>query len=121
MKRVGVLLFAFALVATACGGSSDDGGSLAADAGEDFTIAIGDMPQFNGCSSTGEITNFEWNIIDAPTDDGAPQMIREVDPNCGFVLESAMVADDVGEWVIELTVTDGSSSASDTVTVTVTE
>ena len=118
MKTATALLFALALVATACGGGGDP---VTADAGDDFSVTVGEAPQFDGCSSTGEITNCEWTILEAPNADSAGKALREIDANCGFVLESAMVVDDVGEWVIELMVTDGDSSASDQVTVTVGE
>ena len=117
MKRFSALLFVFALIATACGGGGD---AVTADAGDDFTVAVGENPQFDGCSSTGDITNYEWHIIEAPVAEDADKPLREIDPNCGFVLEAAMVIDDVGEWIIELRVTDGDSTATDQVTVTVT-
>jgi len=104
-------------VATACGGDSLD-----ADAGNDFTVDVGSAPTFDGCNSTGEINNYRWVIADAPDaqsgDEG--KAIRETDSACSFTLESAMLAEEAGDWTIELIVTDGDgATASDEVTITV--
>ena len=109
------------LVVAGCG---DDDDTLEADAGDDFSVTVGEAPDFDGCGSSGDIVNYEWVIIEAPssmTDDvGKP--LREVDDQCSFTLESAMVVDEVGGWVIELTVTDaGGASSTDSVQVDVVE
>ncbi|MCI0394552.1 MAG: hypothetical protein L0332_18335 [Chloroflexi bacterium] len=121
MKKV--LIFGLVLLAVwlaGCGGSEP----LAADAGPDITIAIGESPRFDGCASTGDIANYKWTIATAPAkmSGDAGKVIREVDANCSFTLEAAMGLDEVGEWVIQLEVRDdGGNTATDTVTVTVTE
>lgn len=110
---------ALTLFASACSG----GGSLSADAGEDFSVPVGVAPEFEGCESTGEISNYEWVISDAPDNrpEAVGQELRAVMADCSFVLESVMAVDDIGEWTIDLTVTDGEATSTDQVVVTVTE
>jgi len=99
------------------------GSTLQANAGSDFTLTAGESPTFDGCASTGEIVNYRWQIITAPDarSDDADKMIREIDPNCSFTLETAMVVEEVGEWLIELQVRDADgNSSTDTLRVTVT-
>lgn len=105
------------LVMVACGGSD-----LSADAGQDFSVSVGESPNFDGCGSSGDIANYAWAILEAPgkmaDDVGKP--LREFDSICSFDLEAAMIADEVGTWVIELTVTDSDGSTkTDTVSVLV--
>jgi hypothetical protein len=113
------LVFGVLLVAlVACGGN----GSLRANAGQDFSVAVGQEPTFNGCTSTGEIANYKWTIVRAAgaqaVDTG--KVIREVDPNCSFTLGEAMGVDEVGDWVIELEVRDAvGNNSTDRVTVAV--
>ena len=108
----------FLLLFAACGGDGD----LQANAGEDFSVTVGESPTFDGCASDGDITNFQWVIVEAssgmPGDVDKP--IREVDSECSFTLEAAMIADEVGNWVVELTVSDADGNTSaDTVSVEV--
>lgn len=103
----------------ACQGSSEP---PQAEAGQDFSVIVGEQPTFDGCGSTGEMINYKWTIISAPEQlaDDAGKVIRETDPNCSFTLGAAMGVDEVGEWVIELEVQDEAGNTStDTVTVTV--
>ncbi len=117
MLRIAALL-ALLLVAGACGDSND----LKADAGEDFSISVGESPQFDGCGSDGDIQNYRWVIVAAPDimDGDAGKVIRETEPDCAFTLEAAMEVQEVGSWTVELTVTDGTDSSVDSVTVEVT-
>ena len=120
-RRIGFLAItaALALVLTACG---DDG--LQADAGSDFAITVGESPIFDGCSSSGEITNYAWLIVETPSkmDADRGKAIRETDTSCSFELDAAMIADEVGTWQIELVVTDADGkTSSDTVAVDVTQ
>lgn len=103
-----------------CGGNT----SLSADAGEDFSVAIGEAPEFDGCESLGEISDYRWVITEAPESMAADigKEIRSSMDQCSFTLESSMVTEDTGSWVIELTVEDADGEVStDAVTVTVTE
>ena len=96
---------------------------LRADAGDDFSVPVGERPTFDGCSSTGDIANYKWRIISCPENkqEDVGKVIREVQPNCSLTLEVEMVVEEVGVWEIELQVrdTDGNSS-TDTVRVEVT-
>lgn len=116
---VGILALALFGLA-ACG---DDTDGLDADAGDDFSVEVGTSPEFDGCSSTGDIVAYGWIIREAPADlsDDVGKSIRDSSPECSFTLEAAMVVDEIGTWVVELTVTDSSGAdASDTVSVDVT-
>ena len=115
MCRMRAIVSMLALVA-AC----SNGGELQADAGADFSIKVGESPTFDGCDSQGEIQNYGWVIVEAPDvmagDTG--KVIREIDPSCSFTLGAAMEIQEVGQWVVELTVSDESGNVSnDTVTV----
>lgn len=112
------LMSAGVLALAACG--SDD--SLAADAGADQTITVGESPTFDGCGSTGSINNYAWTIESAPADmaDDAGKVIRESMNDCSFTLEAAMLTEEAGVWTVRLTVTDGDAAeATDTVDITV--
>ena len=120
MRTVLAMAVSVMLLAAACGDSDD----LKADAGSDFSISVGDAPTFDGCASGGEIQNYRWVIVAAPDimEGDAGKVIREVEPNCSFTLEASMEVQEVGTWVVELTVTDDSGASSvDTVEVAVTE
>jgi hypothetical protein len=114
-----VLLMGITLgIVVSCGG----GPSPQANAGQDFTVIVGTEPTFDGCASSGDIVNYRWTILEAPdTMPGdAGKTIREVDSNCSFTLDANMGVDEVGQWVIELEVTDSEGQTDvDTVTVTV--
>ena len=112
------LLAGFGLLAAACGGSA----ALEADAGADFQVDVGEAPTFDGCESSGDIDNYQWVIIDAPeaVADDVDKALRDTMDDCTFTVESAMVAEEAGEWTVELTVTDSEGvESSDEVTVTV--
>jgi len=106
-----------ALVVAGCGDSG-----VSADAGEDFSVTVGEAPQFDGCDSSGDSLSYTWTIVEAPPDmaDDTGKVLRQSITECAFTLESEMVVADTGAWVIELEVTDGSATASDQLTVTVT-
>lgn len=120
MRRIIALMAAGSMALAACGGGGSD---LVSDAGVDFTVEVGEAPVFDGCGSDGEISNYEWTIVEAPesSPDAEGKELRTVLSECDFELENAMLIEDVGEWTIELAVTDGESEATDQVVVTVTE
>lgn len=105
-----------AILVAGCGGSE-----LSADAGEDFSVSIGEAPVFDGCGSTGDSLSYTWTIVEAPPDmaDDTGKVLRDSITECSFTLESEMVVADTGNWVIELEVADGSEVATDRLTVTV--
>ena len=95
---------------------------MVADAGDDRSFAVGESPEFDGCSSSGEIVDYRWVIIDAPDaadqDDG--KVLRETNTECSFTIGAAMEIEEVGPWVIELTVSNSDGDTStDSVTVTI--
>ncbi len=120
MLRPLAIALALVLAAAACG----DGDDLRADAGSDIAIQVGESPTFDACGSGGDIENYRWEIVEAPDimEGDAGKVIREVEANCSFTLEAAMEAQEVGTWVVELTVSDADGNTSvDTVEVDVTE
>lgn len=119
MRRITAILAAGGLALAACGGGA--GSELVSNAGADFEVTVGEAPVFDGCSSSGEITNYQWTIVEAPASqpDANGKELRTVMSNCEFELENAMTIDDVGEWTIRLVITDGETEAVDQVVVTV--
>ena len=115
VQLLGIVL----LIATSCG---SDG--IGADAGDDMTVKVGEAPVFDGCGSTGDVINYSWTVTDAPASRSADvgKALRETNDACSFTLESAMVVDEVGDWTIELEVSDGDANAqTDSVKVEVVE
>lgn len=125
VKRI-IFLGLVLMMLVACGDDGDDESkeSLKADAGDNFTVAVGAAPTFDGCESTGDIENYKWIVLEAPPTkaDDAGKVIREVEGNCRFTLADTMAIEETGDWVIELEVRDSDGkTATDTVTVTVVE
>jgi hypothetical protein len=121
MSRLMVVLLITAVLLAACGGSAD---SLTANAGNDFSVKMDEQPRFDGCASTGDITNYKWTIVSAPEDmsEDAGKVIREIEPDCAFTLDAQMGVDEIGVWEIQLEVQDAAgNTAVDILTVTVTE
>lgn len=120
--RLGI--FFFLLVFLVACGDAEESITLKANAGEDFAVTVGEAPEFDACASEGEIENYQWTILNAPTaqDEDEGKFIRETESNCKFTLEDTMVIEEVGEWIIQLQVrsADG-KTATDTVTITVNE
>lgn len=125
MRSRGALFIGAAAVAflvVAC--SDDDRGLPVAVAPDDFSVAVGEAPTFDACESTGEIVNYAWTIRETPSnmDDDVNKALREQEESCEFMLESNMIVDEIGTWVIELEVSDADgTSSTDTVRVEVTE
>ena len=108
-RKIAAALAVLTFVMAGCGGDEE----LAADAGDDFQVAVGDSPRFDGCGSTGSIDTYSWVIT------VAPEAMKLDDTECAFELEAAMGLVEVGTWVIELTVADGETVSTDDVTVVV--
>ena len=112
------LLLLLLVALAACGGDDE----LKADAGSDVSVVVAESPTFDGCGSNGNISNYQWMIIEAPTDmqKDVGKLIREFETECSFTLEAAMLAEEAGSWVVELTVSDADGATSaDTVGVQV--
>lgn len=121
MSRMVVILMVTAVFLVACSGDADP---LTANAGDDFSVKMGEQPRFDGCASTGNIVNYKWTIVSAPDEmsEDAGKEIREIEPNCAFTLDAQMGVDEVGTWEIQLEIEDeAGNTAVDTVNVTVTE
>ncbi|MEM7337835.1 MAG: hypothetical protein AAF467_04245 [Actinomycetota bacterium] len=119
----GIRAAAAAVVTVLALAGCTDGDGLAADAGDDFTIAVDEAPTFDGCGSSGDITNYAWIIRETPSNmaDDVDKELRSEMGDCSFELENAMTIDEVGEWTIELSVTDADGGiSSDLVVVEVT-
>ncbi len=80
------------------------GTALSAVAGNDRTVTTGQSVLFDGRSSTGSITTYTWNFGDGDTAIGST---------------ASHAYDSAGSYIVTLTVTDGSATQSDTLTVTV--
>ena len=120
MKKFAILIAAIGLFASAC---TSDASAVSSNAGTDFAVTVGEAPEFDGCASTpvDEIENFEWVIVEGPNPDDVGKALRAEQATCSFILENTMVIEDVGQWTIELTVTDGSEQDADQVVVDVVE
>ena len=99
------------LLVGACGNGSE----LRAEAGADLSIRVGESPTFDGCGSDGQIQNYRWVIIEAPDlmAGDAEKVIREIESSCSFTLDATMEIQEVGTWVVELTVSDSDGNTSD--------
>jgi hypothetical protein len=120
--RIRTLLVGVAVVVGlgSCGG--DDG--LSADAGDDVEVQVGESPVFDACGSSGDIANYSWRIVEAPASmaDDVGKVIAATQPECSFTLEASMLVEEMGDWVIEVSVTDADGATStDSVAFTVTE
>ena len=119
--RTAAGLAAGALLLAACGGSVE---TAVVDAGEPINVVAGEAPVFDACSSSGDIVNYQWQIVGTPTanaeDEG--KFLRTETEGCSFTLENVMEIDEVGLWTVELSVevSDG-TILTDTVDVTVTD
>lgn len=120
-KRTCAITASFLLVLGACGGGAAE---TSADAGSDVSVVAGEAPVFDGCASTGDVINYQWQIIETPEGnvEDAGKLLRETASDCSFTLENVMEVDEVGVWTIELSVEDAEGTVdTDTVDVTVTE
>ena len=89
-----------------------------ADAGPDQTVELGDTVALDGTGSSdadGDALTYSWTLDSAPSDSGMDdEDLVDADT------DSATFTPDVeGEYVLTLTVSDGTDSSTDTVTITV--
>ena len=106
-----------ALFFVGCGGDS-----LEADAGPDFSLVLGESPEFDGCNSVGDIQRYEWIIRDAPAAGiAAIGTTLSAESGCTHTVDP-MDVDDLGVWTVELVVTDTKgTSATDEVMILVSQ
>lgn len=96
-----------------CGASRDDIPPLAAIAGGDRNVGLGEAVNLDGTASTdpdGDELTYFWSVS-APADSSASLLVDT--PTASFI------ADAPGTYTVTLTVNDGAWSTSDTITVTV--
>lgn len=114
MKSLRNFLLGFWLILVLLAGCQGGGEVLQADAGEDLTVRLGEKPQFDGCASTGKIASYTWTIIKAgekmPEDEG--KVLKEAGDDCAFSIEAPMGEDELGFWVVELSVDDAAGNVS---------
>jgi len=82
-----------------------------ADAGPDRSVVLGGQTRLTGVQSTdvdGDGLSYSWSLIGAPAGSSA-----DLDAEAGF--ETMFTADVAGDYVVQLSVSDGVSSATDTV------
>jgi hypothetical protein len=97
-----------------------------ADAGPDVTVHLGDNVSLDGSSSTdldgGELTYYHWSIRFAPEElqDEVGRVLEEGPDAAVCTTDLALNKDNVGQWTIELKVTDDEGqSAIDEMVLTV--
>jgi hypothetical protein len=97
-----------------------------ANAGPDMTARVGERVSYDGSQSVdldgGEIVYYQWKVTAAPEgrEEETGRVLREGEDAAVWTTESALANEDVGEWVIELRVTDDEGqSATDEMMLTV--
>ncbi len=94
-----------------------------ANAGPDMTVRTGDRVTYDGSQSVdldgGQILYYRWYITAAPEgrEGEVGTVIKEGDEAATWTTSSPVADEDLGEWVIELKVTDdeGQSATDDLV------
>ena len=92
-----------------------------ANAGPDIVVHVGETVSFDGSSSVdldgGQIVYYQWRITAAPEgrETEVDRVLREGENAAVWTTESPILEEDLGEWVMELTVTDdeGQSATDD--------
>ena len=97
-----------------------------ANAGPDIIAHVGETASFDGSLSVdldgGKIVYYHWSITAAPEgrQDEVGRVLQQGQDAAVWTTESALANEDVGEWTIELRVTDDEGqSATDEMTLTV--
>jgi hypothetical protein len=97
-----------------------------ADAGPDVTAHIGETVSYDGSSSVdldgGKIVYYRWRVTSAPEgrEGEIGRVLHEGEDAAVWTSDVPLAQEDVGEWVIELEVTDDEGqSATDDLTLTV--
>jgi hypothetical protein len=122
---VSILVFAIIVVAlTGCALATK--APPRADAGPDLTVHVGDTVSYDGSSSVdldgGNIVYYRWTVASAPEgrEEKTGRLLHEGEDAAVWSSESPLVEQDLGEWVIELRVTDDEGqSATDDLALTV--
>jgi hypothetical protein len=95
-------------------------------AGPDMTVRVGERATYDGSQSVdldgGQVVYYKWYIMGAPEgrEDQIGVVIREGEDAAIWTTTTPMGEEDLGEWVIELRVTDDEGqSATDDLLLTV--
>jgi hypothetical protein len=96
-------------------------------AGPDMTVRIGETVTYDGSQSVdlngGRITYYKWYIMGAPEgrEDQIGVVIQEGEDTVIWTTASPVGEEDLGEWVIELKVTDdeGQSATDDLILIVI--
>ena len=88
-------------------------GGVTADAGADASASVGNTVNLDGTGSTGSNLTYSWRFTSTPA--GEPRINNPTSARASFVPNAA------GEYVVELTVADGSVSDRDEVRISVTQ
>jgi len=122
--RILLPLLAVALVLTGCALATK--APPVANAGPDVTVSLGERASYDGSGSVdldgGKIVYYKWYVTVAPEEQEhqVGQVLREGPDAAIWTSDSPAGEEDLGEWVIELKVTDDEGqSATDDMTVTV--
>ena len=113
-----ILMFAFLVHLSACGGGSSTNTPPVANAGPDQTSGVlkGDVVILNGSASSdpdGDSLSYQWTLVSAPSGSTTTLVDASTD-------KASFTADKPGEYVATLVVNDGSAdSTADEVMVTV--
>lgn len=122
--RTPPLLVVLALMLTGCALATK--APPIANAGPDLTVRIGERISYDGSQSVdldgGRIVYYQWYVMSAPEgrEDQIGVVTREGEDAATWTTPSPVGEEDLGEWVIELKVTDDEGqSATDDMTLTV--
>ncbi len=83
-----------------------------ANAGPDLTARVAEMMSFDGSQSVdldgGQIVYYRWYVIRTPEgrEDEVGRVLREGEDAAIWTSDQPMAEEDVGQWIIELKVTD---------------
>ncbi len=123
-KPILPLLTVLALLVTGCGLITK--APPVANAGPDITIRVGEMVSFDASSSVdldgGSVVYYKWYIMGAPEgrEDQIGVVLREGEDAATWTTPAPVGEKDLGQWVIELRVTDEEGqSATDDLSLTV--
>ncbi|MGM0532654.1 MAG: PKD domain-containing protein, partial [Bacteroidota bacterium] len=114
-----LLLMAISIVVTSCEEEDDDSTepsvTLEADAGDDMNAEVGEEVVLDGSNSSASEGDFdfEWSFSSTPDESSAELK----DANTA---EPSFTPDEEGDYVVELTITNGEQEDTDDVTVTAT-
>jgi hypothetical protein len=121
-----ILTFTFILAVAVTGCALATKAPPRANAGPDVTVRVGETVSYDGSLSVdldgGKIVYYQWRVSSAPEgrEEAIGRVLREGEDAAAWSSDTALAEQDVGEWVVELQVTDDEGqSATDDLTLTV--